>query len=132
MGAFEEVSDVNISDAVAMVKKILLNSGGAIVNSSSVHKSHTLGHTERPRPPIVAAYSASKIALNSLTPPWVIQQERNGLRIRVVPILICPGYNATKFNGYSWTESPAECTVIVKEALAKEGGSGMFSARTVL
>ncbi|KAJ7602283.1 hypothetical protein B0H17DRAFT_1222810 [Mycena rosella] len=126
VGGFEEVYAVNVFGTVAITEAILplLNPGGAILNISSGLGSLTW-HTERPPPPILPAYSSSKSALNSLTLQWAILEEQKGSGIRVVSI--CPGYNATNLNQYAGTMDPADgCMVIVKEALAKEGRSGVF------
>ncbi|KAJ7078548.1 3-oxoacyl-reductase [Mycena belliarum] len=125
-GAFTEVYAVNVIGTAALTEAMLplINKGGAILNISSELGS-LIHFTKRPPPPIHLAYSSSKAALNSLTLQWGIQEEEKGSGIRVVSI--CPGFNATKLNGYTGTMQPSEgAKFIVKNALEKDGKSSVF------
>ncbi|KAK7017725.1 short-chain dehydrogenase/reductase family protein [Favolaschia claudopus] len=126
IGSFQDVYAVNVfgtSDFTQAIRP-LIKKNGAIVNVSSTMGSLHY-HTQRPAPTIAYEYSSSKSALNSLTLQWAIEEEQKGSGVRVV--CICPGYNATKMNGFAGTMDPADgCKIIVKTALAKEGRSGVF------
>ncbi|KAJ7079778.1 short-chain dehydrogenase/reductase SDR [Mycena belliarum] len=126
-GAIEEAYAVNVFGTVAMTEAMrpLLNNGSAILNISS-RLGSLASYTKRPPTRIInPAYSSSKVALNSLTLQWAIQEEQKGSGIRVVSI--CPGYNATNLTKYSGGMRPAQgCKIIVREALAKEGRSGVY------
>ncbi|KAJ7689173.1 hypothetical protein B0H17DRAFT_643626 [Mycena rosella] len=129
VGTFEEVYSVNLFGTVVLTEAIrpLLQNGGAILNISSTLGSLAV-HTQRPHPPLYAAYSSSKSALNAITLQWAIQEEEKKSGIRVVSI--CPGFNATNLNQYQGTMDPADgCMIIVQTALEKEGKSGVFFSK---
>ncbi|KAK7018262.1 short-chain dehydrogenase/reductase family protein [Favolaschia claudopus] len=124
--SFQDVFAVNVFGTSTLTQSLrpLINKNGAIVNVSSQMGSLHY-HTQRPPPMIAYAYSSSKAALNSLTLQWAIEEEQKGSGIRVISI--CPGFNATKLNGYTGTMDPADgCKIIVQTALATEGRSGVF------
>ncbi|KAJ7907303.1 hypothetical protein B0H13DRAFT_2332471 [Mycena leptocephala] len=107
----------------------LLKDGGAILNiSSDLASLHS--YTQRPPPPIFAAYSSSKAALNSLTLQWAIQEleKRSGIRVASInPGMRLIQHDTFNLNNYAGTMDPAEgCKVIVNAALQKEGRSGVF------
>ncbi|KAJ7747994.1 ribonuclease H-like domain-containing protein [Mycena olivaceomarginata] len=131
--SFKETFDVNVVGTVAVTEAFrpLLtkakddSGGGAILNiSSGLGSINAYAKGTAPLLP-VPAYSAGKAALNSLTAQWALQEKEKKSGIRVVSI--CPGFNATRLNGYTGTSPPSEgCKVIVKAALETDGRTGVF------
>ncbi|KAJ7140833.1 hypothetical protein C8R44DRAFT_866523 [Mycena epipterygia] len=127
--SFKETLAVNVIGTAALTTALrpLLASGSAILNISSGLGSIAY-HTISPAGPVIPAYApyvSSKAALNALTVQWALQEKQAGSGIRVVSI--CPGFNATRLNGYTGTMSPADgCKIIVKTALEKEGKTAVF------
>nr|GAT49366.1 short-chain dehydrogenase/reductase family protein [Mycena chlorophos] len=124
--SFPDVYAVNVVGTAAITAALrpLLNQNGSIINISSELGSLTW-HTKRPPPPLFAAYSSSKSALNQMTLIWAIEEEQKKSGVRVVSI--CPGFNATALNNYTGTQAPEDgVKVIVKTALEKSGASGVY------
>ncbi|KAJ7134899.1 hypothetical protein C8R44DRAFT_771774 [Mycena epipterygia] len=125
--SLETAYAVNVFGAANVTAAVrpLMNNGGAIINVTS--RMGSLSWFMSPTPPTMLhiPYATSKSALNALTVNWALEEKNKGSGIRVVSI--CPGFNATRINGFSGTTSPAEgCKLVVNEALAKEGRTGVF------
>ncbi|KAJ7142531.1 hypothetical protein C8R44DRAFT_760787 [Mycena epipterygia] len=115
---FKELYAVNVIGTAAVITAIrpLLTSGSTILNVSS-----GFGFAFH----LISPRGRSKAALNALTVQWGLQEKQTGSGIPVVSV--CPGFNATRMNGYTGTMSPAEgCKIIVKTALEKDGRTAVF------
>ncbi|KAJ7654295.1 hypothetical protein B0H17DRAFT_1100007 [Mycena rosella] len=114
--SFRECYEVNVFGTVTLTETLfpLINPNGTILNISSGMGSHAL-RPLMPDLPAAPAYSSSKSALNQLT--------KSGIRV----ISICPGFNATKLNGFTGTMAPEDgAKIIVSSALEKDGRTGVF------
>ncbi|KAJ7367277.1 hypothetical protein DFH08DRAFT_798084 [Mycena albidolilacea] len=130
--SFKETFDVNVVGTVAVTDEAfrpLLTKAkdgrGAILNiSSGLSSIYAYGKGTAPLL-LVPAYSAGKVALNSRTAQWTLQEKEKKSGICVVSI--CPVFNATRLSGYTGTSPPSEgCKGIVKAALEKDGRTGVF------
>ncbi|KAJ7367316.1 hypothetical protein DFH08DRAFT_837126 [Mycena albidolilacea] len=131
--SFKETVNVNVVGTVAITKafhplltKAKDNSSGGTILNISIGLGSTRMYTKGTALLLpVPAYSVGKAVLNSLTAQWALQEKEKKSGIHVVSI--CPGFNATRLNGYTGISLPSEgCKVIVKVVLEKDGRTGVF------